>query len=497
VAETVDVLVIGGGPAGSTIARLLASWDYSVLLLSRNSPQRDAAGVRVSGAHGDAAASCGLRGPQPRTPMAESLPPGIDNVFELTGIRKEAKAAGFYPARGSTAWWANPEPLVENFAKGSQGYHVDRQSFDQFLLSLAEREGVTVRRNSRAPRVVLDVGAAEHDGGVSSARFIVDASGRAGMLARQIRRFWDSRYRTLALCGVFRATSAWDADPNHTLIEAYDRGWAWSAPLASDRRQVCFMVDSAGVKGGLDPAYHAELDRTIHFRRLFERSILEDTPWGRDAALYYADRYAGSNWLLIGDAASFADPLSSFGIKKAMLSAWTGAVVVNTCLSKPHLADAAIGLHQARESGMWLDHAWKAAQSYGEAAAVFGCPFWQQRAVAPDNSLYRADQLEAAVQRLRRAASVRFRLIANVTCEPRPAIREREVTLETRPVLAGLANTEYLHGVHLAALAKMAPRFTSVGEFYEAYAAENTDTPLADFLTALSLLVVKGVVQVS
>jgi flavin-dependent dehydrogenase len=462
--DTVDVLVIGAGPAGSTIARLLAGWDYSVLLLN---------------------------GPPLRAPVAETLPPGIHDVFRTAGLRDAIDGASFYARGGTSSWCGAGEPLIEDYAAGTEAWHVDRRHFDGLLLSLAERAGAVVRSNHRAPRVALEVGAVEHDGGVSSARFVIDASGRAGLLARQIKRFWDPRYRTIALCGMLRANAPWPVDPHHTLAEFFETGWARSVPLAPDRREVSFLLDTGAVHGSLESAFQAQFERAPHFRTLFAGSALECPPFSRDASPYYSDRYAGPNWMLTGDAASFADPITSSGLTKALRSAWTGAVVVHTCLSKPDRAQAAIDLFNASESAAWLDYGRIAARRYAEGEALFGTAFWRDRSHPP------GEGFAAEFARLRSPGRLKFILIEPVRCEPRPAIRGHEVVLVNRPCLAALSDTEYVECIHLATLAAMAPGFDSVRALHEAYTGRGGDVPLPAFLSALSLLVAKGVLELA
>src|SRR5215472_16991246 len=93
---------------------------------------------------------------------------------------------------------------------------------------------------------------------------------------------------------------------------------------------------------GLETAYLTELAKTRAFQRIFRGSSLVQKPWGADASLYCSREYSCDRFLLAGDAASFIDPLSSFGVKKAMASAWVAAVVVNTCLVRPTMQEAAL-----------------------------------------------------------------------------------------------------------------------------------------------------------
>src|SRR5262245_21177819 len=102
-----DVAVIGGGPAGSSAARLLSSWGHSVVLLSR--PSRQPA-------------------------LAESLPPSCTKLFDEIGVRAAVERAGFVRATGNTVQWADGERRVEMFDRAMPGLQVQRDRFDALLL---------------------------------------------------------------------------------------------------------------------------------------------------------------------------------------------------------------------------------------------------------------------------------------------------------------------------------------------------------------------------
>src|SRR6058998_2509428 len=126
-----DVVIIGGGPAGSTAGRLLAELGYSVLLLTR---------------------------PENRYPsLAESLPPSCRKVFGFLGILDSMDSAGFYRSRGNNVWWGDSEGRVESFAgeSGLCGYQVLRSDLDRLLLSLARGAGALVFEDAIARRVNL------------------------------------------------------------------------------------------------------------------------------------------------------------------------------------------------------------------------------------------------------------------------------------------------------------------------------------------------------
>src|SRR5579862_2029660 len=283
----VDALILGGGPAGATAARLLAQWGYAVAVAS---------------------------GPAPRHSMAECLPPSTHKVFRFLGIDEAVAAGGFFSTAGNTVWWGGSRRRVEPYPDGT-GYQVLRRSFDRLLLGLAESAGAgLIPAGTRPP-----------------ARFVLDCSGRTGVLARAYR-VRPRNSRTIALCGVWQSAKGWRLpDASHTLVEAYGDGWAWSVPLSRTLRHVAFMVDPAETRmvrrQGIAAAYAAEMAKTRAVRRIFTGSEPAGAPWGRDASPYTSRQFCGPGFLFAGDAASCIDPLSSFGVKKAMVSGWVGAVV--------------------------------------------------------------------------------------------------------------------------------------------------------------------------
>ena len=112
--DSVDVAVLGGGPAGAAAARLIASHGHSVVLLTRT-PARPA--------------------------LAESLAPSVGKLLDQVGVRSAVDAAAFVRATGNTVWWGANDARVESFGTGSLGWQVRRDTFDTVLLAEAEVAG--------------------------------------------------------------------------------------------------------------------------------------------------------------------------------------------------------------------------------------------------------------------------------------------------------------------------------------------------------------------
>ncbi|TAK34590.1 MAG: FAD-binding protein, partial [Lysobacteraceae bacterium] len=356
------VIVIGAGPAGCAAATVLAEAGHDVLLVDRPAGSRRA--------------------------LAESIPPSAKRLLVELGMDRAVAAAGFQPWTGNSVWWADAPPRVETFTPDATGYQVERNRFDAVLRDVAIAAGA-----QRLPGVVRDVDlpsvTIDANGEVAqvTAPWVLDCSGRAGVIARKGLRMSEPSHRTVALAGIWRATMPWPPEKEgHTLVASHADGWAWSVPVASGLRYVTLMVDperSHLTRGAsaLD-LYRAELDKVAPFAPWLEHALLEDGPWGADASLYGASQHAGPGFLLVGDAAAFIDPLSSFGVKKALASGWLAGVVVHTLLIAPEMQAAALSFFEARERAIASSFRQQAARYAVDAGE--GHPFWEARASVPE-----------------------------------------------------------------------------------------------------------------
>ncbi len=478
-----DVVVVGAGPAGAAAARQLASWGHSVALIGR--------GV-------------GRRG------LAESLPPSCTKLFDRLGIREAVDDAGFIRASGNTVQWAGQPTRAEPFEPTVFGYQVERDRFDALLVDGARRAGAVVIDDA----VVRDV---ERDGDEWRVRYdraseraearapwVLDCSGRSGVVAKRGWRRSESAGRTTAVVGVWSSDRPWPVDDDtHTLVESYDGGWAWSVPVAHGRRYVTVMLDPTmtDVPGRrqLAAAYRAELARTRMIGQLVEQATLVEAPWGCDASPYSATVTARDGILLVGDASSFIDPLSSFGVKKALASAWLASVAVHTALLDSTMATVALGLFSNRERAMYEQLQQQSADLSREAAGVYASEFWRGRADATfDESIHELDistlrsdrRVLGAFERLKAQSSMGLRFGESLRVVDRATVRGNRIVSEKHLVARDVPyGVRYCRNVDLVVIAQLAARYDQVPDLFDAYNRAAPPAPLPDFLGALSTMI--------
>ena len=473
-----DALILGGGPAGAASARLLASWGHDVLLIA-----------------GDP-----KRGVPPRA-LAESLPPSTGKLFDALGVSAAIDAAGFIRSTGNTVWWGTDEPRVETFGDGRLGWQVTGDRLEAVLQAEAAVAGARIERRSIAAAEAARI----------EARFRLDCTGRAGVLARPLGgRVEEPHLRSVALVGAWRIPApASIPDDTHTLIESYPGGWAWSVPAEEGLRHVAVMVDprtSAVVEHQQARAvYLGEIARTRRFRALTSGGArLDEGPRGWDASMYRSSRYVDGTTLLVGDAGSFVDPLSSAGVRKALVSAWVAAIAVHTALVRPERREMALAFFGAREADLYARLRTLTAGHLADAARGHDDPFWMERSEKGDSPLFSGDRekkglspvseaIGAAYDDLRARPSLSLQLVPAVRIEPRPVIEGCEVVAQPHLVAGGDdAPVRFLHDVEIPVLVEIAIAGSDAGAMFDEYCRRRGPVALPQFLTALSTLVARG-----
>jgi flavin-dependent dehydrogenase len=477
-----DVLIVGAGPAGATAASCLASWGRSVAVLHRELPQPS---------------------------LAESLPASARKLFDLAGQAERVSAARFLPNEGNVSEWAGQS---HEASFDVPGYHVVRARFDEVLRRHARSTRARILRWP-AGRVTLsqpyriEYTTTSGAAAMIVARCLLDCSGRAGSVARRgLRRA--PAYRTLALVAEWECAGWPRREVGRAFVESYRDGWAWSVPSGRHRRQCTVMIDPARrQRRRLADLYLAEIAKAVHLSARLERARQMTAVWACDASPYNAHRYEDSGALLVGDAASFIDPISSAGVKKALTSAWRAAIVVNTVLDRPEMASAALGFHENREHTIYAQFARQAAAFFQAAAGAHEHPFWDVRAAtdarSPASGELTDDDLAAelgvrqvftslrGVSRLRlQNAALAFGLV--------PCIEGQHVVLREGIVLPGTTTPlRFAAGVNLPELARLAPGCTDIPTLLRTYERRVGKATATGVLAGVSLLIARGVLESS
>ncbi len=397
--------------------------------------------------------------------------------------------ASFIRSTGNTVWWGSDAPRVEMFQAGALGWQVDLQRLSDVMLAHAADSHMVTRSESQFRGTRPD----------GDTPFVLDCTGRTGVIAKEKGvREYDDGPRTIALVGEWHTGRAWQVpDDSHTIVESYGDGWMWSVPVAPGVRHVSAMVDPqrSDLARGVSSrdVYRAEIAKTRQFARLLADATLTGGPWGHDASTYRSREYAGDGWLLVGDAGSFIDPLSSAGVQKALASAWLAAVVANTCLKKPSLRSHALAFFSARERE--IEQRYNAATRHflTEAAREHRQPFWAERHIETAAPAEDAERVRAAYERVRSHDTFKARTADHVRIGPRPYVAGHEIMLGPHVVTSDDdGGVRYLYNIDVPALLELAPAPRGVPELFEAYVERRGKTDLHDFLLALSTAVARG-----
>jgi flavin-dependent dehydrogenase len=329
-----DVLVVGGGPAGSTIAALLAERGRRVVLVEKDK--------------------------HPRFHIGESLLPLNLPLLERLGVKDEIDGIGMLKYGAEFISPFHDKTVTFDFADAwdkrfPYSYQVRRSEFDHVLLKNAVRKGATLIEECKVTEVDFLPGGGALARGQDSegqrhawrSKFLVDASGRDTLLANRfgIKRR-NRKHNSAAIFGHFvNAQRLPGKAEGNISIFWFDHGWFWFIPLHDGTTSV----------GAVCWPYYMKTRKTDPTSFLMETIALCPAVAERlkNASLtapvtatgnysYRAERMSGNGYIMLGDAFAFIDPVFSTGVYLAMNSAFRGADTVEICLDQPRKAARAL-----------------------------------------------------------------------------------------------------------------------------------------------------------
>jgi flavin-dependent dehydrogenase len=334
----VDVVVIGGGPAGSTASTLIAQKGYKVKLFEREK--------------------------FPRFHIGESMIPETYWVLERLNMLPKMRASKFVHKHSVQFVSANgkqsaPFYFYDNKPhECSQTWQVVRSEFDNMMLNNAREHGVDAQEEVRVLDVLFDgdratgVRIQEKDGTVRqvNAKVVVDASGQSGLLMNRMKlRVWDPLLNKGAIWtyweGAYRDVGR-DEGATVVLQTENKKGWFWYIPLHDNRVSVGVVAPFEYLfknRGSHEEVYKEEVEKCPAVRDRVSKATRATGYFATKDYSYRSTKVSGNGFVLVGDAFGFLDPLYSSGLLLALKSGEMAADAVVEGLQTNDVSEAQLG----------------------------------------------------------------------------------------------------------------------------------------------------------
>ena len=334
--DTCDVFILGGGPAGSTAAALLAEKGWKVVIVDKER--------------------------HPRFHIGESMLPMSTPLFERLGVREQVEKIGMVKYGAEFVSPQLKHTVTFDFGNAWNAdypstYQVRRSQLDEILFRNSGRMGAQTIEECRVTDVQFPktqdedvrISAEMADGAKRSfkARFFIDGSGRDTFLSRRFdMKQRNHEHCTAAMFGHFEgAQRLTGREEGNISIFWFDHGWFWFIPLLDGQTSVGAVCNAEYMKSRKGDTRQFFFDTIARCPALADRLAQAKLPGGVTATgnySYFSERMYGERWLLVGDAWAFVDPVFSSGVLLGMNSAFQASEAVDTYLRDPAKAPAAL-----------------------------------------------------------------------------------------------------------------------------------------------------------
>ena len=332
-----DVIIIGGGPAGSTLGCYLSMAGISNTIIEKEN--------------------------HPRPHVGESMVPVTTRVFREIGMLPRMEAEGF-PRKYGASWHAPQNKgvvyiLFGEFLDDRTGqeytYHVDRGKLDLMLLKRAEElgskviQGVTVKQvlfeDGYANGVKIGIGGQDIE---MRGKMVVDASGRNTLLGRQLKlKVKDPIFNQYAVHAWFENVYRGEPDVAghiHIYFLPIERGWVWQIPINETVTSMGVVVEKDAfnqmAKGDLEEYFWDQMKTNDNLTKAMENADRINEFKTEGDYSYKMSKFCGDGYVLIGDAARFVDPIFSSGVSVAMHGAKAAAERIRIAMDTNDFSEA-------------------------------------------------------------------------------------------------------------------------------------------------------------